>query len=76
MDELLTFLVKSLVEKENEVSVNKEENENSITYKVKVASSDIGKVIGKNGKTAISLRNVMKSVGAKTHKKVYVKFED
>ena len=76
MDELLAFLVKALVEKEDEVTVSKDEDEKSITYKVKVASSDLGKVIGKNGKTATSIRTVMKSIGAKTHKKVFVKFED
>lgn len=76
MDELLTFLVKSLVEKEEEVAVEKEESESSVTFTVKVASSDLGKVIGKNGKTATSIRTVMKSIGARTHKKVFVKFED
>ncbi len=76
MDELLSFLVKALVEKEDEVKVDKEEDEKTITYRIKVASEDIGKVIGKNGKTATSIRNIMKSILAKTHKKVFVKFED
>ena len=74
MDELLNFLVKSLVSDEKAVEVNKEEDEKAITYKVKVAAEDVGKVIGKSGKTANSIRTVMKSVGAKTHKKVFVKF--
>lgn len=76
MDELLTFLVKTLVEDEASVAVEKEEDDNSITYRVKVASADLGKVIGKNGRTATSIRTVMKSIGAKTRKKVFVKFED
>ena len=76
MDELLKFLVKALVEKEDEISVEKEEDETSITYHVKVAENEIGKVIGKAGKTANSIRTIMKSIGAKTHKKVFVKFED
>lgn len=76
MDELLKFLVKTLVEDENAVSIEKEEDESSLVYKVKVASSDLGKVIGKNGKTATSIRNIMRSVASKTHKKVFVKFED
>lgn len=76
MEELLTFLVKALVEKDDEVKVEKEEEETSITYHVKVDSDDLGKVIGKGGKTANSIRTVMKSIGAKTHKKVFVKFED
>lgn len=76
MDELLTFLVKTLVEDENSVSVEKEEDDKTITYRVKVASSDLGKIIGKNGKTATSIRTIMRSVTSKTHKKVFVKFED
>lgn len=76
MDELLKFLVKTLVEDEDTVSIEKEEDDSSIAYKVKVASSDLGKVIGKNGKTATSIRNIMRSVASKTHKKVFVKFED
>ncbi|MGN1200829.1 MAG: KH domain-containing protein [Candidatus Caccovivens sp.] len=74
--ELLKFLVNALVDDENSVSIEEEENETSVTYHVKVASSDIGKLIGKNGKTANSIRTIMKSIGAKTHKKVFVKFED
>lgn len=76
MDELLKFLVKSLVSNEDVVEIEKEEDEKTLTYRVKVASEDIGKVIGKNGRTAMSIRTVMKSVGSKSHKKVFVKFED
>lgn len=76
MDELLKFLVKSLVNNEECVEIEKQEDEKTLTYRVKVDSEDIGKVIGKNGRTAMSIRNVMKSVGAKSHKKVFVKFED
>lgn len=76
MDELLKFLVRSLVNNEDCVEVEKQEDEKTLTYRVKVASDDIGKVIGKNGRTAMSIRTVMKSVGSKSHKKVFVKFED
>lgn len=76
MDELLKFLIKTLVEDEDSVDVSKEEDEKTITYVVKVSSTDLGKVIGKNGKTATSIRTIMRSVAAKTHKKIFVKFED
>ena len=76
MEELLKFLVGALVGDVKTIEVETEEDETSITYRVKVASEDIGKVIGKNGKTATSIRTIMKSVMAKTHKKVFVKFED
>ncbi len=74
MDKLLEYLIKALVEDENSVVVEKEEDEKSVTFVVKVASTDIGKVIGKNGKTANNIRGIMKSVASKTHKKVFVKF--
>ena len=76
MEELLKFLVKALVENEDVVEVSKEEDEKSITFHVKVDSNDIGKVIGRSGKTANSIRTILKSVGSKTHKRVFVKFED
>jgi len=76
MDELLKFLVKSLVEEDDAVEVSKEEDDGNLTYRVKVASGDLGKVIGKNGRTATSIRTIIKSVASKTHKKVFVKFED
>ena len=76
MDDLLKFLVKTLVEQEDAVEVEKQEDDKTITFRVKVANSDLGKVIGKNGRTATSIRTIMRSVASKTHKKVFVKFED
>ena len=46
MDDLLKFLVKTLVEQEDAVEVEKQEDDKTITFRVKVASSDLGKVIG------------------------------
>ena len=71
MDDLLKFLVKTLVEQEDAVEVEKQEDDKTITFRVKVASSDLGKVIGKNGRTATSIRTIMRSVASKTHKKSF-----
>ena len=76
MEKLLKFLVESLVDEKSAVEISKEENEKSVTFRVKVAENDIGKVIGKNGKTANGIRTILKSVSAKEHKKIFVKFED
>ena len=76
MQKLLELLVKTLVSNEDGVSVTVEENEKEITFFVKVDEADIGKVIGKNGKMANSIRTIIKSIGAKEHKKVFVKFGD
>ncbi len=76
MEQLLKFLVESLVDDKNAVQISREDDERSVTFRVKVAENDIGKVIGKNGKTANSIRTILKSVSAREHKKIFVKFED
>lgn len=76
MQQLLEILVKNLVKNENDVQISKQEQASSITFVVKVNNEDIGKVIGKNGKMASSIRTIIKSVGAKEHKKIFVKFGD
>lgn len=76
MQKLLELLVKTLVTNEDKVKVTVDEQEKQITFNVVVDESDIGKVIGKNGKMANSIRTITKSIGAKEHKKVFVKFGD
>ena len=74
MKEILETIIKSLVENENEVTITEKEDGKGILYEVKVASSDMGKVIGKQGKVAKSIRTVMKSIAGREHKKVRIEF--
>jgi len=75
MVELVEFLVKKLVDDEDAVKVSQEENENGkIIIHVTVNESDMGKVIGRNGKVASAIRTFVKSVSSRSHKKVFVKF--
>ena len=74
MKELLTVVIKNLVDAPEDVSIVEKENEKSICYEVKVAKSDMGKVIGKQGKMAKSIRTVMKAVAVKEHKKISIEF--
>lgn len=74
MKEILETIIKNLVEDENAVSVTEKEEEKNITFEVRVSESDIGKVIGKQGRIAKSIRTVMKSIAGKEHKKVNVEF--
>ena len=76
MKELLTVVIKNLVDAPEDVSIVEKENEKSICYEVKVAKNDMGKVIGKQGKMAKSIRTVMKAVAVKEHKKITVEFVD
>jgi predicted RNA-binding protein YlqC (UPF0109 family) len=74
MKELLTVVIKNLVDAPEDVSIVEKENEKSICYEVKVAKNDMGKVIGKQGKMAKSIRTVMKAVAVKEHKKISIEF--
>jgi predicted RNA-binding protein YlqC (UPF0109 family) len=74
MKELLTVVIKNLVDAPEDVSIVEKENEKSICYEVKVAKNDMGKVIGKQGKMAKSIRTLMKAVAVKEHKKISIEF--
>lgn len=74
MEEILKTIISNLVDNKETVEINKIDGEKSITFEVKVADGDMGKVIGRQGKLAKSIRTVMKSVAAKEHKKVSVEF--
>lgn len=76
MQEILEVIIKNLVDNPDEVSINEVANAKSVCYEVKVAKNDMGKVIGKQGRIAKSIRNIMKSVAAKEHKKVVIEFID
>ena len=76
MEEILKTIIDNLVEDKESVSIEKQEEENKITLKVKVSSNEMGRVIGRQGRTAHSIRTLMKSIGAKEQKKVDVEFVD
>lgn len=73
MKELLTYLAKSLVENPDEVSVKEAgEKEGALVLELSVASSDMGRVIGKQGRIAKAIRTVVKSAAQREGKKVIV----
>lgn len=72
MKELVEIIAKALVDKPESVIVKQTESENSILLELSVASEDMGKVIGKQGRIAKAIRTVVKSAAAKTDKKVIV----
>ena len=76
MKNILETIIKSLVEKPDEISINEIVGEKTIVYKVNVAEEDMGKVIGKNGKIAQSVRSIMKAIASKQQKRVSVEFID
>ena len=74
MEEFLRIIISNLVENKEAIEIHTIENGKSITFEVKVAQEDMGKVIGKQGRIAQSIRNVMKAVANKEHKKASVEF--
>ena len=74
MKEILQTIITHLVDNKEAVEIKENDNEKSILFEVKVAQEDMGKIIGKQGKLAKSIRTVMKSVAGKEHKKVTVEF--
>ena len=72
MKNLIELLVKVLVDKQDQVEVTEVSHDNTITYQIHVDPSDIGKVIGKDGKIANAIRTLAKAAALKTGQKVYV----
>ena len=74
MEETLKIIISNLVDNKDAVGIIRKDDEKTTTFEVKVAKEDMGKVIGKQGRLAKSIRTVMKSVASKEHKKVLVEF--
>lgn len=72
MKELVAVIAKALVDHPDEVTVQETENEHGIVFALSVHPSDIGKVIGKQGRIAKALRTVVTSAAIKENKRVTV----
>lgn len=79
MKDILETIILHLVDNKEAVDITEvanPENEKEVTFEVKVAKNDMGRIIGKQGKVAKSIRTVMKSVAAKDRKRVNIEFVD
>ncbi len=74
MEEILKTIISNLVDEKEAVEIKRIDSEKSIVFEVKVAENDMGKVIGRQGRLAKSIRTVMKAVASREHKKVSVEF--
>lgn len=72
MKDTLTFIIKGIVDKPEEVEITEEENQGIVNFTIKVATEDMGKVIGKEGKVIKAIRNVMRIPGVLQSKKIYI----
>ncbi len=69
MRDLVEYIARALVDDPSQVSVEEVPGQKTTVYKLKVASQDIGKVIGKDGRTARSIRAVLSAAAAKAHRR-------
>lgn len=74
MKEILETIILNLVDNKEAVVVTETMEEKKASYVVKIAEEDMGRIIGKQGKTAKAIRMIMKSVAGKEHKRVEVEF--
>ncbi|MCI0527153.1 MAG: KH domain-containing protein [Nitrospira sp.] len=70
--ELVEYIAKSLVDRPEDVSVKETEGEKTTIVELHVAQEDLGKVIGKQGKTARAMRTIMNAASIKMGKRCYL----
>jgi predicted RNA-binding protein YlqC (UPF0109 family) len=69
MKDLIAYIAKALVDKPEEVSVTEIEGEQTSVIELKVAKEDLGKVIGKQGRTARAMRTILSAASTKIRKR-------
>jgi predicted RNA-binding protein YlqC (UPF0109 family) len=69
---LIENMARALVDAPQEVSVNEVTGENTTVYELKVSKSDLGKIIGKQGRTAQSLRTILTAAATKLNKRTHL----
>lgn len=69
MKELISFIASRLVDEPTEVLTEQHEEDNTVTVELRVAKDDLGKVIGKQGRTARAMRTVLAAMAAKDAKR-------
>ena len=73
MEDLLEFLARALVDKPDDVRVEGfDEDDGTIVLEIHVAEDDVGKIIGRGGRTVSSLRTVMRAVASRQDERVLV----
>ncbi len=74
MKDILETIILNLVEDKEAVEIKEIEQEKSTVFEVKVAEGEMGKIIGKQGRLAKSIRNLMRAMATKEQKRVSVEF--
>ena len=72
MKKALEYIVAQIVDDPKKVEISENEDNGMINFVIKVASSDMGRIIGKNGKVIRAIRNVVKIAAIKQNKKINI----
>ncbi|ENH98264.1 hypothetical protein J416_00924 [Gracilibacillus halophilus YIM-C55.5] len=72
MKALIETMIEPLVDHPEAIKISEKEEMNKIVYHLQVHEDDVGKVIGKNGRIAKSIRTVVYAAGMKSDKKIYL----
>jgi predicted RNA-binding protein YlqC (UPF0109 family) len=70
MKDLVSYLAKSLVNHPDEVEVKEIQGETAAILELRVAKDDLGRIIGKQGRTAKSIRTLLNAVASRTNRKI------
>ncbi len=76
MKDVLQTIIEALVEDKNQIQIEQKEEGKNVTFEVKVAKEDMGRVIGKEGRIAKSIRSIFKAVATREQKRVTIEFID
>jgi predicted RNA-binding protein YlqC (UPF0109 family) len=76
MKELVDFLAKSLVDEPDAVRIHSYDREGATVLELEVAPPDLGKVIGRQGRTARAIRTVLSAAGQKTRRRYFLDILD
>lgn len=72
MKKALEYIVTQIADDPQKVEINEQEDQGMINFTIKVAPSDMGRIIGKNGKVIRAIRNVVKISAIKQNKKINI----
>ncbi len=76
MEEMLAYLARNLVERPEEVRVERTERDGAVVLRLHVAEEDIGKVIGRQGRIARALRTLVRASAGRRHERALLEIVD
>jgi hypothetical protein len=76
MKEFIEYIARQLVDSPEKVTVTEEEKEGKIVLRIHVAEADIGKIIGRKGRSAQAMRVLLSAIGAKNGKRATLEVDD